>query len=928
MRTDRTDGASAQHWPGSHTNPASAESFAAHMRLQVSGEAAMGRQADERYRPSRLAERIPHLELPVDRPRSRRSTFAAESLERTLDAELVASLGELGKRHGAGLSEVLLTGFATLLRRLANQHDIVVGVAIGGRSTDRDSAIGGRDEILPLRMHAAPGAAFARVLEGTVGQLEDAFAHPRQAPGDPADKPETAHDPGDRSPLASVSFEFDQPHPEDGVRFQGSDAESRENLELSVHAVPVGGAVRLQCRYDDNLHDAASVDRWMDALETLLRSAIARPDCAWDRLEWLSEREQQAQRALQPQRSEYDATLLVHRRFAAHAAATPDRTAISFGDHAMGYAELDRRSNALAHALRERGVAVGSLVGVCLEREPDLYVAVLGILKAGAAFVPLDPAYPEERLKFMIDDAGLSAIVGKAALVDMLDFPRAKILALDADMDRRAWGRTGAPGGDAASAGDPAYVIYTSGSTGKPKGVLVPHRSLVNLLCSMQRTPGLSAEDRFVAVTTTSFDMSIPELFLPLTVGACIVLASRDDVRDGFELRRLLERSGATIMQATPSGWRVLTEAGWRGGPRFKALVGGESLPQDLAVTLCERCGELWNMYGPTETTVWSTCARVSAPEQGVSIGTPMANTSVWVLDAHGGRCPIGVPGEIWIGGDGVTLGYLNRPQLTAERFVADPFSGDPRARLYRTGDRGRWRNDGTLEHLGRLDFQVKVRGYRIEPGEVEANLAGHPDVAQCMVLAREDRPGDMRLVGYFVARPGTEPDEVALQEYLRARMPDYMVPQHLLRLHGIPLSANGKIDRKALPAPGEDAALHLAAAASELGDGGDRAGFDVDPRIDYLVAMWSKILGVPVHPDDNFFELGGNSILAVRMIARIKRDTGVRVRLIGLAAQSLAQVAAELPASFGTSAQDTGVAARLARGVRRMFGRRKRREQ
>lgn len=604
----------------------------------------------------------------------------------------------------------------------------------------------------------------------------------------------------------------------------------------------------------------------------------------------------------------------------------PESVAICFGSQTVSYLELDQRSNAVAHALRDRGVMAGSLVGVCLEREPDLYVAVLGILKAGAAFVPLDPAYPRGRLDFMVEDAGLDAIVNKAAFAGMAAVPRAQMLSLDTDMDRRAWNRIGALGVENATAVSPAYVIYTSGSTGKPKGVLVAHRSLVNLLCSMQQEPGMSAEDRFVAVTTMSFDMSIPELFLPLVVGASIVIASRDDARDGFELRRLLERSGATIMQATPSGWRILIAAGWRGSQRFKALVGGESLPQDLAATLYERCCELWNMYGPTETTVWSTCVRLLAPGQGVSIGTPMANTSVWVLDADRRQCSVGVPGEIWIGGDGVTLGYLNRPELTAERFIEDPFSDIPGARMYRTGDRGRWCSDGTLEHLGRLDFQVKVRGYRIEPGEVESNLASHPDVAHSVVLAREDRPGDIRLVGYVVAHPGANPDKDSLQKHLRACLPDYMVPQHLVLMDEIPLSPNGKIDRHALPAPGVDSGTDeqdIAVIVPGLLDRNGRTGPDEDLRVAYLVAMWSRMLGIPVHQDDNFFDLGGNSILAVQLIARIKRDTGVRIMLIRLAAQSLAEIATDLPASFGAKDTKAGVAARLMRWARQIFGKR-----
>ena len=330
---------------------------------------------------------------------------------------------------------------------------------------------------------------------------------------------------------------------------------------------------------------------------------------------------------------------------------------------------------------------------------------------------------------------------------------------------------------------DPAYVIYTSGSTGRPKGVIVPHRAIANFLTSMQHEPGLTANDRLLAITTLSFDIAVLELLLPLSVGAQIVLADRETAGDGAALLALLESSRATVMQGTPSSWRLLLEAGWPGSPDFKALCGGEAMAPDLAASLLARCGSLWNVYGPT---VWSTCARIAPPHDGqapdVHIGRPIANTSIWVLDAHGELCPFGVPGEICIGGAGVTKGYLDRPELTSDRFIADRFSAsglqpDGAALLYRTGDRGRWRADGNLEHQGRLDHQVKVRGYRIELGEIEANLAARAEVARALVIVREDRTNDQRLVAYLVAQPAMTIDESVLRPHLRDLLPAYMLP-------------------------------------------------------------------------------------------------------------------------------------------------------
>src|SRR2546423_14086436 len=435
-----------------------------------------------------------------------------------------------------------------------------------------------------------------------------------------------------------------------------------------------------------------------------------------------------------------------------------------------------------------------------------MLAVVLGILKAGAAYVPFDPSFPEARLRFMAEDAQLALLVSTSALAGSVGLPRERQLLLDADAPAIAAASTTRLPVGAASAqpADPAYVIYTSGSTGRPKGVVVPHRAVVNFLTSMAREPGMPVEDVLVAVTPLSFDIAVLELQLPLARGATVVIATRDEAMSGPALRALLERHRATVMQATPTTWRLLLEAVWTGGTPFKALVGGEALPQDLADQLIARGVELWNMYGPTETTVWSTCARITDTRSGITIGKPIANTTVRILDSRRNVCPVGVPGELCIGGDGVALGYWNRPELTADRFIADPFgtTADRGAMLYRTGDRACWRTDGTLEHLGRLDDQVKLRGFRIEPGEIEAGIAQHPAVREVAVIAREDAPGDTRLVAYVVAAGA--PDDLVdqLRALVRAASPEYMVPAVFITLEALPRTPNGKLDRKALPPP------------------------------------------------------------------------------------------------------------------------------
>ncbi len=414
------------------------------------------------------------------------------------------------------------------------------------------------------------------------------------------------------------------------------------------------------------------------------------------------------------------------------AAATPDATAVIAGSTRLTYGELEARANRYAHVLRQRGIGSGQRVGLSLARGPQLVPALLGVLKAGAAYVPLDPGFPRERLAYMAEDARLALVITEAAHAGASGLPRERQLRVDDDAALLDAAPETAPPAAAGGGDATAYVIYTSGSTGQPKGVVLPQRAVCNFLASMQREPGLAPADRLLAVTTLSFDIAVLELLLPLTCGASLVLAAREDAMDGQALAAMIAEHGISVMQATPTTWHLLLDAGWRPPAGFRALCGGEALPPALATALCAQGTELWNLYGPTETTVWSTLARIDDPTGKITIGRPIANTQVWVLDDKLAPSAIGAEGEICIGGDGLADGYFERPALTAERFVVLPFGPRAGQRIYRTGDLGRWRDDGRLEHLGRLDFQVKLRGYRIELGEIEARLAQAPGVARC----------------------------------------------------------------------------------------------------------------------------------------------------------------------------------------------------
>jgi amino acid adenylation domain-containing protein len=548
----------------------------------------------------------------------------------------------------------------------------------------------------------------------------------------------------------------------------------------------------------------------------------------------------------------------------------PRATAVECLGKSLTYAELDARSNQIARLLVRKGAGPDVLVGLCVERSIEMVAALLGILKAGAAYVPLDPSYPSDRIKYVLDDARVKILVTQAALSGRLPSTCAEIVTIDPEWQEF---QSEDPG-PVATGIDPdnlAYVIYTSGSTGRPKGVQLEHRSVVNFLCSMRRVPGMTADDVLVAVTTLSFDIAALEIYLPLLAGGKLVMASREVTMDGRLLMQLLKQSRATIMQATPTTWRVLLESGWEGDSKLKVLVGGEALPVDLARQLSRCCSSVWNMYGPTETTIWSSVYKIQGAEAKlVPIGKPIANTTFYILDENRQKVPEGAEGELYIGGEGLARGYFEREELTAEKFVPDPFSSIPAARMYRTGDLARYKPDGNVEFLGRIDYQVKVRGFRIELGEIEAVLEQYNGLNQAVVIAREDTPGDKRLVAYVVPSALNSVKSAALREHAQQLLPDYMIPSAFVQMPRLPLTPNGKVDRKSLPAPN----------ASDF----EIASDYVAPRDETerrLVTLWEDVLGIsPVSVTASFFDLGGRSVLAARLFTKILRTFGKELPL------------------------------------------------
>ena len=881
------------------------------------GTAEATRQLD--YWRHRLDGVVP-LRLPTDFPREQAHEGEGGAVQAKFEPGLIAKLKQFSLSKGVTPYMTLLACFQILMARISGQTDIATAAPIANRSgVFSEGLVGTLVNTLVMRSDLSGNPSFTEFLAQVQETALQAYAN-QDVPFEQLVEALDVQRDLLRAPLGQVLFNLVNA-PFSVQNFAGLKVESfafdrrAAQFELAI-GVDLDVFQQVQLGYASTLFAKATAQRLLESYMSLIESVIENPNRRIDEYEVLGDVQRQELATWNCTEAPKPAHRSVAEMISACATHNAGRPALRDSRGTLSHLQLDAESNRLARELRRRGVSRGALVGLCVDRSSAMVIAQLAILKTGAAYVPLDPVYPPDRLAMMAQDAKLALLVTQSAHANALNWPRAQSLWLDTDATSIAAHSDTPLTPDAAlDAGleDPAYVIYTSGSTGKPKGVSLPHGAVLNFLASMARVPGMTANDRVLAVTTLSFDIAVLELLLPLTVGASIILATTEQAQDGRALRALLEEQKATLMQATPSTWRMLIEAGWPGTADFKALIGGEGLPLDLAEHLLARASELWNMYGPTETTVWSTCWRVVRPAAGISIGRPIANTQVHVLNEVGRTCPIGVPGEIYIGGDGVALGYLNRPELTAERFVADPFRQTPGARLYRTGDLGRWRHDGQLEHMGRLDHQVKIRGHRIELGEIEANLGSFAGVARVVVIAREDRPGDTRIVAYIVPR-GAMPAPAELRDHVRAMLPQYMVPQHFVHIDSVPLLPNGKLDRSKLPKPGE-AVEELRSAPTSLDTELERG----------IAAVWQRLLGIEsVGPADNFFDLGGHSLLAMRAVSEIGQSLGLNISPRRLIFETLAQLAAAPGESATAQASNLKAAAApkgWLGGLKRLFG-------
>lgn len=812
------------------------------------------------------------LEIPLDRPRSASQQYQPAQLRFHLDAATSASLKHLARDGAATPFMVLLAVFKALLSRYTDRKDIVIGTPVSTRTvSELESLIGCFINTHVLRTEVPPSITardlLRRVRTTVIGSLTHA-----DIPFEILVRELATERSLSRSPLFQIAFIFlNTPKAQEYNVVSGG-----TTLDMTLYMWEADGYLEASLEYDRTLFDPETIACFAGCYQTLAAQMAAAPDLPLDQMN-LATRDQESEWFGRYQGPELPlpagSTLEWVQR---QVAETPDCIAVVGSQEQLTFRELWARSSRLAHRLRTLGVRRDSLVGICLDRTASLLVAPLAVWQAGGAYVPLDPDHPADRLAFMLEDAGVSVLITESRLLDRLPARLPLLVCLDRDSQSPDGKTESLPA--ALRADDLAYVIYTSGSTGRPKGVEIGHRSLVNFLASMQRQPGIGPDDRLLAVTTLTFDIAGLELCLPLVSGAQVVIAPRSAVSDGSALARLIAEHDITVMQATPITWRLLLESGWTGKPGLKILCGGEALPRDLAARLLVTGAELWNLYGPTETTIWSTLQRIDTPAERISIGHPIANTQAYVLDGQGRPLPPGLTGELYIGGAGLARGYRHRDELTSARFVTGtPFH--PAERLYRTGDLVRRLPGGGLEYIARADQQVKIRGFRIETGEVEAALERHPGVAQAVVAVREDVPGDQRLVAWWTPRDlRSLPDASVLRGNLRSFLPDYMIPSAFVRLESFPLTANRKVDRKALLDAPLSPEMHAARTAN---NGSSPAAGDETPPpalapSNYvevvLEAIWREVLGLDrIGMHDNFFQLGGHSLTATQIVSRVR---------------------------------------------------------
>ena len=878
-------------------------------------ERAKAYEGAERYWLRKLDPPVPPLKLPLDHPRRDGFGFESRTERSLMNGQLRDLLKQVGARTGNSLFGVFLAAYGAFLHRLTGQRDLLVGVAAAGQNlVGRSDLVGHCVHMLPVRIGWEGDPSFADFARTVGSSLLDGSEHQLCTYGSIARKlPRQSG--GMNTIRAQLNFErADHPGVGDSrLSFGGLEVEVDEvpkrfvisDVFLNVKETPDGAI--LDWRYNSELLDSETVGSWARAFGALLEGIAEDFSEPLDALPLVTEQAKEQllvdfnRSRIQVEPNHETVLSLVRRQVK----ETPDRVAVRYRGASLTYRQLWARAGEIGARLRGMGIDAEDVVGVLLERSEELPVALLGVLRSGAAYLALDPEYPDDRLRTLLEDAEGRALLTHGALVRGRELGATRQVLVDdrgQEPDEKDF-HAGEPAEEEVRASDLMYVLYTSGSTGRPKGVEVEHGSVANFLQSVAQEPGIEPGEVLVALASASFDMAVPELFLPLVVGATCEVAPDLCQWDAEVLAELLDATDADVLQATPSTLQMLLDAGWSGGGELRVWSGGEALSESLVHAFLPKVAELWNLYGPTETTCAATVQRVLGPSSPVPIGRPIANVRAYVLDRHSQLVPPGVPGELYLAGAGVARGYHGLLTETAERFLSDPYSGDA-SRMYRTGDRVRWRPDGTLLFEGRMDDQIQLRGYRIEPGEVEAALEALPEVRQARI-AVQGEGHDRRLVAYVVFSGGAELMAGELRRALGRTLPGHMVPGLFVPLDQIPVNARGKVDYEQLPEP-------LAAASAPSREAEPPDG----PLEEAIARVWSDLLEVErVSRHDNFFELGGHSLLAFQAALRMEEETGHRIEPRTLFFRSLAQLAEEVSRRDGESPGDSSREWSLAPG-------------
>ncbi|WP_342648415.1 amino acid adenylation domain-containing protein [Mucilaginibacter sp. CSA2-8R] len=808
---------------------------------------------------------VPVLNLPIDYSRPQIRTFSSRRADFMVDAEVINGLRSLSKAYKCSFITVFIAAFESFLYRLTGQAEITLGLPAAGQpATGQLNLVGHCVNLLPLRAVIDEKLHFAEYLQQRTVAILDAFDHQQVTLGSLIKKLNIKRDPS-RVPLVPVALNVDMGF-DDGVEFGdlkhsfSTNARVAENFEIFINLADTPDGLQLEWSYNAQLFKPQTIRQMMMGFQTLVKQVSENPQLLLKQITISDPTVNRSKPDPDYIVTPYPAQPL-HDLIEQTANKFRDKIAVIDNKTSITYQTLIQRANRLVHELGSLGIGLGDRVAILLDRSVETVVALLAVLKAGAAYVPLDSIFPAERLNYMLEDSGARLLITQTGLFEALSFSGQYL-----DIEKVDWTKNVLPPSVKISNYSLAYIIYTSGSTGKPKGVEVEHRSLVNFLYSMQQEPGISVADKLLAVTTISFDIAALELFLPLLAGAQVVLASVSAAKDSKALLSLITQHKITIMQATPATWKMMLIAGWDTAQPIKALCGGEALSKLLAMELLDKCSELWNMYGPTETTVWSAVKQVQKQDSIITIGKAINNTQIFILGENGNRVATGQAGEICISGEGVARGYHQRSELTSKKFVTNRTLSQ--TRIYRTGDLGKVDNSGDLICLGRVDFQVKVRGYRIEVEEIESHLLQLPFIEGAVVMAVDDR-----LVGYATVknRLGDDDRLVALcKEHLKKWLPAYMVPSDIIIITSFPLTPNGKTDRNALISknPLYSEAHNVTAEPQNSTE-------------DMLVTLWNKLLHInTIGLHDDFFEKGGHSLLAAQMVAEVEKTTGTHVPL------------------------------------------------